>query len=99
MSTINNIPFDINRTPSEANATRRPTGTAPVFSTAAIKQVEDHAQNPDRRSGDDRRKRKFSVVRNKRNLIKRRESLRSITKKQEQLANAHKSGHIIDLEV
>lgn len=102
MSTINNIPFDINRTPVERNATVKATGTVPVYHSDAIHPIDKNTKNLERRKGGDRRHLKKQAQHNKRLLIKRRQD--SPLSKQEveaaqTLENAHTSGSIIDLEV
>jgi hypothetical protein len=102
MSTINNIPFDINRTATERNATVKRTGTAPVYHSDAVRAINKDTKNPERRKGGDRRV--FNKVKkfNKRLLIERREDSplsKHGAKAEETLENAHTAGSIIDLEV
>ncbi|MFT5451599.1 MAG: hypothetical protein ACI9N9_001085 [Enterobacterales bacterium] len=106
MSTINNIPFDINRTAMEKNATVKATGTVPVYHSDAIRAIDNNTQNPERRRGGDRRHLDNGTNHNnsnsKRLLIERREDAplsKHGGKAAETLENAHAAGSIIDLEV
>ena len=99
VSTINNIPFDINRTPVEKNARVKPGGTTPVYHSEKIHPVSRNDKNAERRKGDDRRKQLESNNKNTRLLTERREGLIKKPKAEQELANAHISGGIIDLEV
>ena len=102
MSTINNIPFDINRTATERNSTVKRTGTSPVFSSDAIHAIDKNTANPERRKGGDRRTFKKLSLPNNRHLIERRQTLDSSDEAKDAatlLENAHTSGSIIDLEV
>jgi len=99
MSTIEQLPYDINRISIEHNATAKKKKVDPIYHTDVIKPVKAHAENNERRSGDERRKNKQRVIKNKRNLMIRRSIAKPLKKSQKKLAKAHKSGHIIDLEV
>ena len=98
MSTINNVPFDINRTPVERNATVKRRGTVPVYHTIAIKPLSPNDSDTERRKGN-RRKMISKIIKNNRFLTERRQNTSKPSIKEEQLANAHNHGHIIDLEV
>ncbi|PCJ45623.1 MAG: hypothetical protein COA74_15360 [Gammaproteobacteria bacterium] len=102
MSTINNIPFDINRTPTERNSRVKPTGTTPVYHSDSIRGINKDTKNQERRRGQNRRQRILATSKNKRLLIKRRQD-RPLSKQAaetaELLENAHPAGGIIDLEV
>jgi len=52
MSTINNIPFDINRTAVEKNASVKPGGTVPVYHSDQIQPVTPQTKNKERRSAE-----------------------------------------------
>ncbi|MFT5520691.1 MAG: hypothetical protein ACI9IA_001286 [Enterobacterales bacterium] len=102
MSTINNIPFDINRTATERNATVKRTGTVPVYHSDAVHAIDKKTKNLDKRKGGDRRHLNKAAKHNKRLLIERREGAplsKRVEKVDETLENAHISGSIIDLEV
>ena len=102
MSTINNIPFDINRTAVEKNKSVKSTGTRPVYQSESIHKPVDNDESSDRRKGNDRRKYSEAQNHNKRHLTERREGVlpaKKSSKTQQALENAHKSGGIIDLEV
>jgi len=99
MSTIDQLPYDINRSTIEHNATVRKKTIAPVSGSDAIKPIKAHQENRDRRAGDDRRKNKREVEKNKRYLRVRRSIAKPLEKSQQKLAKAHKSGHLIDLKV
>jgi len=102
MSTINNIPFDINRTATERNATVKRTGTVPVYHSDAIHPIDKNTKNLDKRKGGDRRRLKHTPKHNKRLLIERRENSplsKNNTEVTDLLENTHKAGSIIDLEV
>ena len=97
MSLINNIPFDINRTAVEKNATVKQKGTVPVYHSDAIKPVNRKEDSRERRRGS-RRQLKGRFMLNKRHLTERREQFKNDVS-DNPLENAHTSGHIIDLEV
>jgi hypothetical protein len=97
MSTINNIPFDINRTPSEKNAVAKKEGPNPVFSSEAIHPTEAHNPVGERRKRKERRHRKMAVANERRHLIQRRKLANQKTLKDNPLEK--KPGTIIDLEV
>lgn len=97
MSLINNIPFDINRTAVEKNATVKRKGTVPVYHADAIKPLNRRDSLSERRRGS-RRKIQARFAANKRHLIERREQPRTDVSN-DPIADAHTSGHIIDVEV
>ena len=102
MSTINNIPFDINRTPVERNSRAKATGTVPVYHSDAVHAIDKNTNNSERRKGGDRRHLDKAANNNKRLLIERREDSplsKHGEKAAETLENAHTAGSIIDLEV
>lgn len=98
MSLINNIPFDINRTPVERNATVKRSGTVPVQHSEAIHPTEKHDKITERRNGSRRNKQPTKTNGNKRLLGERRQTEPSKTA--DKLSEkSHNSGSIIDLEV
>ncbi len=98
MSLINNIPFDINRTPVEKNATVKRSGTVPVQHSEALHSTEKHDKVTERRNGSRRHKHPRMVKANKRLLGERRQAVNS--KNADELSEkSHTSGSIIDLEV
>ena len=102
MSTINNIPFDINRTATERNSTVKATGTVPVYHSDAVQPIDKNTNNSERRKGGDRRHLDKPASHNNRLLIERREDSplsKHGAKADETLENAHTAGSIIDLEV
>ena len=97
MSLINNIPFDINRTPVERNATVKRGGTVPIQHSEAIHPVEIHDKVTERRNGSRRHKQPKMVKSDKRLLGERRQAAPS--KATDELSEkSHTSGSIIDLE-
>lgn len=100
MSTINYVPFDINRTAVERNATVKRKGTVPVQHADAIKPTNRRGGYADRRHGS-RRKLLSNTHKNSRLLTERRQmfSDTSVSEKDKQLAKAHNHGRIIDLKV
>jgi len=98
MSLINNIPFDINRTPVEKNATVKRSGTVPVQHSEALHPIEIHDKVTERRNGSRRHKQPRKMRGNKRLLGERRQAATS--KAADALSEkSHTSGSIIDLEV
>ena len=97
MSTINNIPFDINRVPSEKNAVAKKEGLNPVYESEAIHPAEPHNPVGERRKRRDRRHKKMRVANDRRRLIQRRGSSSKKTLKNNPLDK--KPGSIIDFEV
>ncbi len=98
MSLINNIPFDINRTPVDQNATVKRRGTVPVLQSEAVHATEKEVRIKERRKGHRRKQSKSSKF-NQRNSNQRRKSTRTVETKAIPAENAHTSGSIIDLEV
>ena len=102
MSTINNIPFDINRTATEKNSTVKRSGIVPVYHSDFVHGLDSNTKNRERRQGKDRRHLDVAAKSNKRHLIERREDsplAKKVENADKTLENAHISGHIIDLEV
>jgi hypothetical protein len=99
MSTINNIPFDINRTPTERNSSVKPTGTTPVYKADNIKPVDAKHKNTERRSQEQRRKLQTNVTINKRLLMQRRLAQNITDPDERPSSDQHTAGSIIDLEV
>ncbi len=96
MSTINNIPFDINATASEKNALVKRTGTVPLYHSDATHPISHYDKHPDRFSSENRRKVQVNVSHNRRLLIERRETLPI---SEELPVNVHTSGSIINFKV
>lgn len=99
MSTINNIPFDINRTPIEKNTAVPTRGTNPVQHSEHIHQTQRHNPIAERRSGHSRRKQTAMIKQNKRLLTERRQKFNAADKTEDVAENIHTTGRIIDLEV
>ena len=99
MSSINNIPFDINRTAVERNSPAKPGGTVPVQHSEALHPTDKQVRITERRSGNSRRHHHKAVKLNKRLLGERRDNTQSPQIKDGQTDKAHTSGSIIDLEV
>jgi hypothetical protein len=106
MSTINNIPFDINRTATERNSTVKRKGIVPVYHPDAVHGINKDTKNLERRRGRNRRHSNKASTGNKRHLIERREGFPLSKKVSKQAAkadgtkdNAHTAGSIINLEV
>ena len=99
MSTINNIPFDINRTPVERNAPLKRSAMEPVQQSESIHPTDKQVRITERRGGENRRKREKVIKLNKRLLGERRLIPLSAESKATTSDNAHSSGSIIDLEV
>ncbi|MCP3675909.1 MAG: hypothetical protein GY829_15780 [Gammaproteobacteria bacterium] len=98
MSLINNIPFDINRTPVEQNATVKHSGTVPVQHSKELNPTEKHNKIIERRKSNRRNKQSKKMKVSKRLLGERREDANS--KKANELSEkSNKPGIIIDLEV
>jgi len=98
MGLINNVPFDINRTPVEKNAPVVRRGTVPVLESEVIHHVEREARIKERRNNN-RRKQSKKQKFNKRTSAERRKSPDKIATKTIPAKNTSKSGSIIDLEV
>jgi len=103
MSLINNIPFDINRTAVEKNATVKRKGTVPVQHSEAIHPTEKHNRINERRSGRrrSRRNKKGKYVKLNKRLLGERRQLTTRTRTNTDILSdkAHGSGSIIDLKV
>ena len=99
MSTINNIPFDINRTAVERNTPTKPGGTIPVQHSEALHPTDKQVRVSERRSGNSRRQQNKAFKVNKRLLGERRDNSTSAENNDELSDNTHTSGSIIDLEV
>ena len=98
MSLINNIPFDINRTPVERNATVKRGGTVPVQHSEALHPTEKHNRINERRSGSRRHRQPKNVNVDKRLLGERRQDIS--TKIADEFSEKPlNSGSVIDLEV
>ncbi len=98
MSLINNIPFDINRTPVEKNTSVKRRGTIPVSETEFIHPTEKEVKIKERRNSNRRKyskKQKFD----RRTSAERRNSQTPAESKVIPAENNHQSGTIIDLEV
>ncbi len=98
MSSINNIPFDINRTPVEKNATVKKGGTVPVQQSELVHEIEKNIPVKERRHSN-RRKRSKKAIFDKRFRDERRKSKKQVETKSNPLDKVHKSGQLIDLEV
>ena len=99
MSSINNIPFDINRTAVERNTPAKPGGTIPVQHSEALHRTDKQVRVTERRSGNNRRQQNKAYKINKRLLGERRDNSSSVETNELLTDNAHTSGSIIDLEV
>ena len=97
MSTINNIPFDINRIPAEKNAVAKKEGLKPLYSSEAIHQAEEHNPSSERRKRKERREKSLKVAKDRRRLIQRRQANHQANIKSDPLEQ--KPGSIIDFEV
>ena len=99
MSTINNVPFDINRTPTDTNKVKAKKGAVPVYSSEAIHQTPAHDPVSERRKRKDRRKKALNVLHDRRMLKQRRMK----KKDQAKQAKLHKKpkgpGQFIDFKV
>ncbi len=98
MSSINNIPFDINRTAVEKNATVKKGGTVPVQQSELVHEIEKNIPVKERRNTN-RRKRPKKAMYDKRFRDERRKTPKEVETKSNPLEKVHKSGHLIDLEV
>ncbi|MCP4411615.1 MAG: hypothetical protein GY808_03470 [Gammaproteobacteria bacterium] len=100
MSLINNIPFDINRTAVEKNATEKKGGTVPVQQSELVHEIEKNIPVRERRNSN-RRKRLKQVMFDKRYKDERRKAKKHVERKANPnpLEKVHKSGRLIDLEV
>ena len=98
MSSINNVPFDINRTAVEKNATAKQRGTVPVQHSEYIHETEKEVRIKERRNGN-RRKHSRRALFNKRVKSDRRKSPKQVDTRRTLLEKVHKSGRLIDLEV
>ncbi len=98
MSSINNIPFDINRTAVEKNATVKKGGTVPVQQSELVHEIEKNIPVKERRNGN-RRKRSKKAIFDKRFRDERRKSPKQVETTTNPLEKVHKSGRLIDLEV
>ncbi len=98
MSLINNVPFDINRTPVEKNTPVKRRGTVPVQHSGAIHPVEKEVRIKERRSNN-RRKKSKKVRFDKRTSADRRYSPTRVRTKAIPPMKHHTSGSIIDYEV
>ncbi len=98
MSSINNIPFDINRTAVEKNATVMKGGTVPVQQSEFVHETEKDIPVKERRNGN-RRKHSKQAIFDKRYRDERRQSPKQEESKANPLEKVHKSGQLIDLEV
>ena len=99
MSTINNIPFDINRSPVEKNIPVKRGGTVPVQHSEAIHPTEKQVRITERRKAKNRRRQRKIIKLDKRILGERRQMPRLRDSTEALLENAHISGRLIDLEV
>jgi len=98
MSSINNVPFDINRTAVEKNATVKKGGTVPVQPSEFVHEIEKEIPVKERRNRNRRNKARNPIF-DKRFSGDRRKAPKQEDSDLTLLEKAHKSGRIIDLEV
>ena len=99
MSTINNVPFDINRTPSDTNKVKAKKSAAPVYSSEAIHKAPEHDPVGERRKRKDRRKNKMFVAHDRRMLKQRRSAAKKTTEQEKVLKKPKGPGQFIDFQV
>lgn len=99
MSTINNVPFDINRTPTDTNKVKAKKSAAPVFESEALHKAPAHDPIGERRKKKDRRKKALNVLHDRR-MLKQRRMEKKAQAKEEILHKKPKGpGLFIDFEV
>jgi hypothetical protein len=109
MSSINNIPFDINRPQVETNSTRPKNASSPVSHTEPTKAVRQSIKIKERRNSKKERRKQQRVVSKERRFLKQRReqaneqasakstSVESSTTKPSSIEPL--AGSIIDIEV
>ena len=98
MSSINNIPFDINRTAVDKNKPVEKTGSRPVTRTEAAHSATEKVRTVERRQQRyERRQNPSKVLQDRRMLKQRRQTTDSRGAKDEPKKNT--SGSIIDIQV
>ena len=98
MSSINNIPFDINRTAVDKNKPVEKTGSQPVTRTEATHSATEKVRTVERRQKRYERRRNPTKVSQERRMLKqRRQSNESKGSREEPKKNT--SGSIIDIQV
>lgn len=99
MSSINNVPFDINRVPTEANKVKAKKDAAPVYKSEALHKAPAHDNVGERRKRKDRRKRPMFIAHERRMLRQRRQSADTTVAKDLPKKKPKGPGQIIDFEV
>lgn len=94
MSTINNIPFDINVTPTERNVREKLEGAAPVIEAEAIHPVNHFDKHPEKKQTIFRHKLPAQVT--EQEEASERQTSGSVI--EEFLPEAHIKGEIVDIE-